>query len=96
MRFFCAGEIRANTRALLGDVGQRRVRHVVQFVARDDVAGFDSNLRANVAGDAVVVAGDDLDLNTILLERSQNLGGVRQRRISKSSKNRPGSDCARP
>ena len=59
--------MRANTRVVFGDVRQRRVRHLLHFVARDDLAGFDSYLRADVAGDAVVVAGDDLDVDAILL-----------------------------
>ncbi len=47
------------------------------------MAGIQTDLRAHASGDKVVVAGDDLDLDSIVFERCQNLGGVRQWRIGK-------------
>ena len=52
---------------LLGVVRQRRVRHSIHLLASDDFAGVDSDLRADVAGDAVIVTGDNLDLDPVLL-----------------------------
>ena len=46
---------------------ERRVCNPLQLVTREDVARSDSYLRADVTGDAVIVPGDNLDLNTILL-----------------------------
>ncbi len=62
MRFFCAGETRAKTRGLLGDVRQRRVAHALELARR---ARRRSTSRptcgADVPGDQLVVAGEDLD-----------------------------------
>ena len=49
----------------LGVMGQRRIRHIGHFVARDNVAGIETDLRTHAGGDKVVVAGDDLDLDAI-------------------------------
>src|SRR5271165_6444786 len=73
---------------LLDVVRQRRIRHPVQIFARNHLAGIDAYLCADVAGHAIVVTGDDLDFDPILLQGSQNLRSVRQRRIRKAKKTR--------
>ena len=83
IRFFCAGRDAREDVRLLGVVSQRGVRHIHEIVTCHNVSGVQSYLRANAGGDKVVVAGDDLDLHSIVFERIKHLGGVRQGRIGK-------------
>ena len=67
IRFFCAGDMRANT--LVSSTSCPSAGSVIRS-SSSPVRMWpecDSYLRADVTGDAVIVPGDNLDLNTILL-----------------------------
>ena len=68
IRFFCAGDTRAKTDGLLGDVAERRVVEARDLVAGDDLVVVETDAPAHVAGDEIVVAGQDLHGDAVALE----------------------------
>ena len=60
IRFFCAGETRANTCVVSATCASAGSVIRVQIVAETMSLGFESYLRADVAGDEFVVAGQNL------------------------------------
>ena len=84
IRFFCAGDTRANTCASLGHVRQGRVVHASDLVAQDHLLAVDSDLRADVLGHQFIVAGQDLDLHAVAPQGGDRLGRTLKRRIGES------------
>jgi hypothetical protein len=82
IRLLCAGETRAKSVAL-GGVGELCVRHFLDVVAQNDELRQQSDFLADLAGNEVVVTGDDLDRDGVVLERPDGRGGALLRRIEK-------------
>ena len=72
----------------LGHVLERGVGHRLDRVAEHDVAEVEPDLGADVASDALVVAGHDLDRDAVARERGERLRRVGQDRIGERQKAR--------
>ena len=81
IRVFCAGETRAKTVVLLGHRRERAVGHALDLVAADDAGTVEADLTADVLGDQLVVAGEDLHHDAVAAERAERLGDAFHRRI---------------
>ena len=79
IRVFCAGETRAKTVVRSATCAERRVRHRVELLAEHDAARLEADLRAHVAGDQLVVPGQDLDGDPVAPEGLQRLADARRR-----------------
>ena len=59
----------------LDGLGQLRVGHGLDLAAEHDLLGIDADLGADLAGDEVVVAGQDLDGHAVLAQGGDGFGG---------------------
>ena len=66
---------------LFGHVREGRVIQASEIVAQDHFSAVDSNLRADVPGYQFIVAGQDLDLDTVSPQGGDRLGRTLKRRI---------------
>ena len=72
IRFFCAGETRAKTVARSATRPSARVAHAARFRRpSDDAAAVEADLAADVPGDQLVVAGEDLHLDPVAAQRAR-------------------------
>ena len=74
-RFLVGGELR-EYRGRFGALGQLLVREGIDLVAQQDVLGRQANLAAHVSGYRVVVAGQNLDRDPVLLQRGDGRRGA--------------------
>ena len=63
IRAFCAGDTLAQTVTVSRRLRQFLVGQLVEVAAEQDIVGRHPDLAADLAGDDVVVAGQDLDPN---------------------------------
>src|SRR6185312_11696942 len=67
----------------LDQMSQSGIAHLVEFSAQHDPPGIDTDLRADVLRDELVVSGDDLHLHAISLECGDSIARAGQWRIEK-------------
>ena len=81
IRFFCAGETRAKTVARSATAAS--ALSVMRSISspRDDARPVEADLAADVLGDQLVVAGEDLHHDAVAAERAERLGDALHRRI---------------
>src|SRR5438093_10467702 len=66
---------------MLGHRRERAVGHALDLVATEDAGTVEADLTADVLGDELVVAGEDLDLDAVPTERVERFGDAFHRRI---------------
>jgi len=66
---------------LLSYRSESAVGHALDLVAGDDAGTVEADLTADVLGDELVVAGEDLHHNAVAAERVERLGDSLHRRI---------------
>ena len=89
LRLFSARMIRVLLRGrdagedgrLLGHRRERAVGHALDLVATDDAGTVEADLTADVRGDKLVVAGEDLHHDAVAAEGAERLGDAFQRGI---------------
>src|SRR6266446_3237052 len=66
---------------LLSYRGESAVGHALDLVATDDAGTVEADLTADVLGDKLVVAGEDLHHDAVAAERAERLGDAFHRRV---------------
>ena len=66
---------------MLSDRGESAVGHALDLVASDDAGTVEADLTADMLGDKLVVAGEDLHHDAVAAERAERLGDAFHRRI---------------
>jgi hypothetical protein len=81
-RFLGRGDLRED-RNRCGEIRQCGVAHLFDFGAERDAVHLEANLAADLAGDNLIVAGENLDRDARLIERGDGGAGAFLRRVEK-------------